>query len=351
MQRGLSYKSLRRRHYWLVLGFGYIFLISSIFLLYSFFAWSKIANEANIGIQKLTGSPAAKVCICLADDRFSAADLGLASLTSNEEIQEYARDRFPDLEYWQMTAMINKVYALRFGYDVIMSDLSAYKHFFKDDDARPSVWLKPLFMLDMQYRRPDCTWFASIDSDAYFWMSTQSISLRDWFSTASLHEASSKYQEFERMKRHKGGFFPWEEQHSSFLMIGLNGIFSSPVEGFPSSYGDIQGDFLCAGVYFIKNTHKSKQFLHDWVFGPFDSSAEEKAAMAEYSHKFSLEQRILNLILYPRFKEQMSIYSFKDFGSKDGQMVRHIWSQFHQERNPILHRDLNRLDILDAVPE
>jgi hypothetical protein len=55
-------------------------------------------------------------------------------------------------------------------------------------------------------------------------------------------------------------------------------MFSSPIEEFPNVY-----DFICAGVYFIKNGVRSKQFLQDWVSGPVDSSDEERAIMQEYA--------------------------------------------------------------------
>ncbi len=59
--------------------------------------------------------------------------------------------------------------------------------------------------------------------------------------------------------------------------MGLNGVFSNPAEGYPNLYEDDHNDFICAGVYFIKNDVRSKQFLHDWVSGPVDSSTEERA--------------------------------------------------------------------------
>lgn len=52
-------------------------------------------------------------------------------------------------------------------------------------------------MLDVHNTRPDCAWFASIDSDAYLWMAKQTVDLWDWFSTGSIHEASPGYYEFE----------------------------------------------------------------------------------------------------------------------------------------------------------
>jgi len=197
-------------------------------------------------------------------------------------------------------------------------------------------------MLDLQYERPDCDWYALIDSDAFFWMSNQTVSLSQWFSTASLHEASRGYYEFEAEKRNRLGFYDWNEQ-KAFFLVGLNGIFSSPAEGFPNFYEDKENDFLCAGVYFIKKGARSIEFLRDWVFGPVDSSEEELDIMQEYACKLSLEQRVLNMVLYPRYKNGIHIYSYRDFGSKDSPMIRHIWSAFRQERSRLMDNDLAAL--------
>jgi hypothetical protein len=194
-------------------------------------------------------------------------------------------------------------------------------------------------MLDVQLTRPDCDWFSSIDSDAYFWMSKHTVDLRDWFSIGSLHEATPSYYEYEAEKRRRRGFYDWDEQ-KAFFLVGLNGMFSTPAEGFPNTYEDTYHDFICAGVYFIKRDARSKQFLHDWVSGPVDSSVEERAIIQEYALKFSLEQRVLNMVLYPRYKDGIHIYSYRDFGSKDGPLIRHTWSQFYQERHPLMNRDL-----------
>jgi hypothetical protein len=284
--------------------------------------------------------PETKVCICLADDRYTDVDMQLNEIKSIQELHRYARrlsNNSSDLNYWQKTALMNSAYALRSGHRVILSDLSRYRDTFAE--PRQSVWLKPPFMLDLQYERPDCDWFALIDSDAYFWMSNHTSSLSQWFSTASLHEASRGYYDFEREKRNRGGFYDWGEQ-KAFFLVGLNGMFSDPTEGFPNVYESKDDDFICAGVYFIKNGMRSKQFLHDWVSGPVDSSDEERAIMEEYAFKFSLEQRILNMVLYPRYKEGIHIYSYRDFGSKDSPMIRHIWSAFRQDRSHLMDEDL-----------
>lgn len=124
------------------------------------------------------------------------------------------------------------------------------------------------------------------------------------------------------------------------MLIGLNGVFSEPEEGYPNVYGGSKDDFLCAGVYFIRNSPTSKRFLRDWVYGPAGTSEEERAAIAYHAHHFPFEQRILNLVLYPRYKDFIHIHSYRDFASKDGLMIRHVWSQFGKARPSIIDTDL-----------
>lgn len=337
MKRSYAFSSRKAGQLTIFTGLGLIFLLQNIFSLRYFLIDTMTSVNFTRARQEM------KVCICLADDRYTDTDMQINSIHSIQELRQYARNlsnNSSELSYWRKTALINSAYAMKSGYDIILSDLSPYRKVFTE--PRPSVWLKPSFMLDLQYKRPDCDWFALIDSDAYFWMSNQTLSLSQWFSTSSLHEASPVYYEFEAEKRDRQGFYNWDEQ-KAFFLVGLNGMFSSPAEGFPNVYEDRDNDFICAGVYFIKNGVRSKQFLHDWVSGPVDSSDEEMAIMQEYALKFSLEQRVLNMVLYPRYKDGIHIYSYRDFGSKNSPMIRHIWSAFHRERSRLMDKDLATL--------
>jgi len=337
MKRYYEFPSRKAGQLTIFIGLGLIFLLQNILSLRYFLKDTMITDSLTRARQEM------KICICLADDRYTDTDMQLNNIKSLQELHQYARglsENWSNLKFWQKSALMNSAYAIKSGYDVIMSDLSPYRDVFAE--PRPSVWLKPSFMLDLQYRRPDCDWFALIDSDAYFWMSNHTVSLSQWFSTASLHEASPGYYEFEAEKRNRRGFYDWDEQ-KAFLLVGLNGMFSSPAEGFPNVYEDKDNDFICAGVYFIKNGARSKQFLHDWVSGPVDSSDEETAIMQEYAFKFSLEQRVLNMVMYPRYKDGFHIYSYRDFGSKNSPMIRHIWSAFHEERSCLMDKDLSAL--------
>lgn len=287
--------------------------------------------------------PDPNVCICLADNRFSERDLSLVGINSESDLLDFITEdpqASKDWGYWRKTAMINKIYALRHNYKLIMSDLSAYQSVF--NESRSAVWLKPAFMLAMEHERLDCDWFAMMDSDAYFWMANHTVGLRDWFSTKSIHEATPRYQEYEEEKRRRHGYFEWNETEA-FLLIGLNGVFSEPQEGYPNVYAGKKDDFMCAGVYFIRNSQLSKQFLRDWVYGPNDMSAEEHEAMDFYAHHFPFEQRVLNLVLFPRYKDFIHIHSYRDFGSKDGTMIRHVWSQFREMRSSLIEKDINIL--------
>ena len=301
------------------------------------------ASKAHPSSSRALTDRISNVCICIADSRYSKRDLLLADMRSFEELQGFIEqdpEPIDEWGYWRKTALINKAYALRFSHDFIVSDLSAYQSVF--NSTRSAVWLKPAFMLDMQYKRPDCQWFPLMDSDAYFWMANHTVALPDWFATKSLHEATARYHHFEEEKRIRRGYYDWND-FDAFLLIGLNGVFSEPHEGYPNVYGGKEHDFMCAGVYFITNSDISKEFLRDWVYGPIDSTEEERAILAEYAHKFPLEQHVLNAVLYPRYKNQIHIHSYRDFASIEGTRIRHIWSQFGDMRASLIDADLTSI--------
>jgi hypothetical protein len=163
----------------------------------------KIANET---------SP--KVCIAMGDTRYTLHDLDIANFTI-QDIQAYTRSN--NLSYWQTSALINKAYALEYGYKLILTNGSEYQEFLKQRN-RKAVWFKPNFVLYIQNSRPECEWVAFMDSDAVFYMSGHTISINEFLSNVGLHESSPGYIEhqLERIKRH--GSFPFGEWDADFII-------------------------------------------------------------------------------------------------------------------------------------
>jgi len=59
----------------------------------------------------------------------------LKNVTSLQELHQYASSlskNSSELNYWQKTALMNSAYALKSGYDIILSDLSPYRNVFAE---------------------------------------------------------------------------------------------------------------------------------------------------------------------------------------------------------------------------
>jgi hypothetical protein len=57
----------------------------------------------------------------------------------------------------------------------------------------------------------------------------------------------------------------------------------------------------------------------------------------------SLEQRGFTRLLYPKFQTEISIFPFRDFNKRDGRVIRHVWTQFDNERIPRMVQALDEI--------
>lgn len=107
----------------LILGLGVIFLLQNILLSRTFLKQTRRPSNIKVLKQEI------KICICLADDRYTDRDMQLNNVTSLQELHQYVRDlsgKSSELGYWQKTALMNSAYALKSGYDIILKWLSSY---------------------------------------------------------------------------------------------------------------------------------------------------------------------------------------------------------------------------------
>ena len=286
--------------------------------------------------------PETKACVVMMDSRFRQEDYLAASATSLKELKQFINTRTDKIGFPQRSLLINKAYSLKFGYDFVISNATQYEFHLKEYPKRHSVWLKPVFIQDVLEKRPDCEWLAYLDSDAYLWMDQHTVSLDDYFATASINDASVGYDEYSAKKLQTNGYYPWKDQQAYF-MIGLDGLNMRDRRGWPSPALSIEQDYACAGVFFIKNCKKSKQLVDEWIHGPADMTPDIQEAYDFFATNWAREQSILDRIILPKHARGMYIYSFKDFVDPDGTVIRHVWSDISEERDFRGDQDLKEL--------
>jgi hypothetical protein len=278
------------------------------------------------------------------DNRFNYQDFVLAKA---ETIQEYQTlvNKLDESQFgfMRLNMLINKLYALRHGYELYLSDMTEYQDFLKEYPNRHPVWLKPNFILDILNTKPQCQWVAFMDSDAHFWMDRHGTSLDDYFATASMMEASLSYEEFEYQKRKRRGYYPWIEQQIYFI-IGMNGIYENGREiGWPLPIHSNTSDPGCAGVVLVRNCNDGKKMIHEWIYGPENASKEILGQYEHFAKAWAREQSVLNRIVIPLHSQHTAFYSFRDFVDPDNSVIRHIWTDWRKGR---VHLGKKVLEIL-----
>ncbi|KAI3658950.1 hypothetical protein MP638_006326 [Amoeboaphelidium occidentale] len=308
--------------------------------------WERIIFSPDSPYEQSTAGNNTQVCIVAIDSRHDQLSQSILRQKSIEDLKKFTSTNEDRMSYMHFSIVLNHAYALKHGYRMIMSNTSEYNNVL-NETGLPAVWLKPKYLLDLHEQKEeygDCEWFAMLDSDAFFWMQEHEMSLDQFFSTAAVHETSVNYQERETERLRRGGYFPWSEQ-SEYFMAGMNGVIAAGdyEKGFPSKFGDFGNDFLCAGVFFVKNNDQGAQLLKDWWLGP-EQRDEWTKVRWDWSHKyFSYEQMALNSVVSPKHINGTSVFSFYDFNYKDSNAIRHVWSHWNTERIPRMKHSLKTL--------
>jgi hypothetical protein len=285
-----------------------------------------------------------RVCIAMIDDRFTENDFNIAKANTMEEFTLLLQNTTNEqLEFTQLNMRINKLYALRQNYKLFLSDMSEYAEFMSKYPERHSVWLKPNFILDIMNNNPHCDWVSFMDSDAHFWMDRHKTSLDDFFSSATMMEASHPYEEFEYQKRKNNGYYAWKDQKHYFI-IGTNGIYQHGQGiGWPLAIHSTAVDAACAGVFLVKNCEKGREMIEEWIYGPKNANQEVLDQYQRFAQEWAREQSILNRIIIPRHTEFTAYYSFRDFVDPDNSAIRHIWTSWKKGRVVLALKNLNIL--------
>ena len=281
------------------------------------------------------------------DDRYTAEDHAAAEMTSLSALKASLSSRLKSLKFIQLSMYINKAYSLRYGYQLFLSDMSEFKDFLKKNPNRHTVWLKPNFIEATMMKHPECEWISFLDSDSYMWMDKHETSLNDFFSTATIHDATYRYDEYEYEMRVNDGYYPWKDQKFLF-MIGLDGIFQKDMMGWPSPVNIAARDFSCAGVFFVKNNDDGQNLIRQWIHGPDNATADQMETFNHFGFNWAREQSVLNRLILPLYVKDVAYYSYRDFGYIDGQGINHVWTQFKDKRMVWMQRVLKDLKLIDA---
>lgn len=174
-----------------------------------------------------------------------------------------------------------------------------------------------------------CELIVSLDSDAYFFMAYHRASITDMLQHASVDEHTYGFAAIEDERATLGRYASWATNRS--LFIGTNGASGGgvPYNGFPHEFLNATGDYVCAGVYVLRNTDTARQLLDDWAALVTDENRNQ--------HKW--EQMPLNRVIFPRYQEHAVVFPFNTLTSTSG-MVRHLWRPLADVRNTLAFRDL-----------
>jgi galactosyl transferase GMA12/MNN10 family len=286
-----------------------------------------------------------KVCLVQIDDRYGKDDMRIPVLGSISDLKNYylsLKNESKTIRYCQLSLFLNKAYALRYGYKLIISNLSAYNTTMVITGRHPS-WMKVHFIYDLQNKLSpsECEWFSYLDSDAYFWMDRHSLSLDDFIASSSVHEVSLDYDERESKRQSLRGYLHWQKQSQVFI-IGQNGQYDNVDLGVVNKRLDSKGDFVCAGTWLVKNSDKGREIMKQWKDG-IDNSTKTSQLLKQYANLHPWEQRGFTQLVYAKYQNDISVFPFRDFNKRDGRAIRHIWSQFGQERIPRMIEALHEI--------
>jgi galactosyl transferase GMA12/MNN10 family len=328
-----------------------ILLICNEFHIHFLFGQTTINKDCWRNVDSTTvviPPPQTKVCIVQIDNRYQSDDLCIPNLGSLTELKSlYLRLKNNNsnqngLHFWQLSLLLNKAYALRHGYTLLISNMTAYNTTLINTGLNPA-WMKVHFIYDLQNQLSptECEWFSFLDSDSFFWMDGHRLSLDDFFATASVHEVSLDYDERESARQAMRGYLPWQNQ-SQVFMIGQNGQYDHEDLGNLKKRLDPKGDFACTGVWFVKNSDLGREIMRQWRDGT-DQSLETRQVLRKFRHHVPWEQRGFTRLLYPKFQTEISIFPFRDFNKRDGRVIRHVWTQFGHERIPRMIQALDEI--------
>ncbi|KAJ3063735.1 hypothetical protein HDU99_004715, partial [Rhizoclosmatium hyalinum] len=286
------------------LSFSVLLVFALLALLNSTVFWNAKSSSNSVS-HRLDSN---KVCFTLIDSRIKEPHFEIAALNSTGQITDFiARElNKPKSEqsiyqYWTLSVLLVKSYALKHGYKVFVSNGKEYTAN-RTALGQNENWGRLHLLLDlMNDPTVECDWFAYTDSDVYPWLKAHRLSLHDYFSTQRLAPESYNYKTREEHRKVMGRYDPWTLQPESFI-VGMNGDFEIPSPWPVEVIGvEDKRDYLCSGIFLVKNNRIGKQLIRDWTYGASDLSPDEKETHRLAGTKqFSWDQRALNYGVFQR---------------------------------------------------
>ncbi|KAJ3082648.1 hypothetical protein HDU99_002038 [Rhizoclosmatium hyalinum] len=123
-------------------------------------------------------------------------------------------------------------------------------------------------------------------------MKLHTKSLEEFFSTKRVAPESHNYKQRELQRNTTGKSTPWHLQEELFI-IGMNGEFET--KNFPDrKYFTRYIDYICSGVFFVKNNDVGKRLIEDWMFGAKDLDEDEMDIYEKAGTQLSKDQWAFN---------------------------------------------------------
>ncbi|KAJ3290868.1 hypothetical protein HDU79_002884 [Rhizoclosmatium sp. JEL0117] len=330
--------------------FFFVFTVLALVMLLGVLHASMFGMAGSMPHRSVQPKPQNTVCYILIDSRLKPYHHEIAQFTAVEELTEYISEdlRKPVVnqtvtEYWTLSTLLVKHYALQHGYKVITSNGEAYAANMTKL-GQNDYWGRVHLLWDlMNNASTPCDWFAYGDSDVFPYMKLHTKSLEEFFSTKRVAPESHNYKQRELQRNTTGKYTPWHLQEESFI-IGMNGEFET--KNFPDrKYFTRYIDYICSGVFFVKNNDVGKRLIEDWMFGAKDLDEDEKDIHEKAGTQLSKDQWAFNNGVLQRYYNVTSIYVFNEFNSRNMGAIRHVWSIFGGERIPLMSSLLKELDV------
>ena len=286
-----------------------------------------VVNYLNSNSTAPSPSTTSTICFATMNDIFSEFHQALIDTPTFAELYDKV-SKLSGINSATAALVINKVYALKFNHRYFITNASQYNQI--DYPWRHSSWLKLTFIQDILANQ-DCEWVSYIDSKSYYYMNSHQLSIQNFLEKISVHDTSANYNEFEYYKRQHNGRFPLELQTDSFK-IGLLGLSHRNKLGHPQPTLSTLIDYASTNVFFIRNSNQGKQLINDWINGTDSMTEDDIQTYQQFSQRYGREQSVLNKVILPYYNEQVSYYSYLDFGDKSSIGIRSILTKSERMR-------------------
>jgi hypothetical protein len=249
-----------------------------------------------------------RICIAAFNTRYTDIDL---EITRSKDYQQLRDIDVSKMNSTSLYLYINKMYALKHQYRLMISNGSEDQDFMTKYPMRHHSWLKLNFIVDIQETQTDCEWIAVISPLVFFAMDKHHVPLETFFERTNVHDSSFTFPVYQRERSRNGGVYRLDRHVDSFK-IGLSGVYLHPKKGYPAPSFSGKHSYTSPKVFFIRNNSDGKRMMQDWLHGPKHMSDSITQVYNFYSQKSSWEQSVLEKVIIPLHSSSVSLYSYKD---------------------------------------